>query len=170
MRRMLRGSPVNQSASSSPKPAFNLTFSVSPTTIMASQDLFAQLDSYNWDADQEYQLGLQRILQTAGPNAPIDDLTLKSKIFYFARKFGQAADYDKYKAHCSSKAQSEQDPTSSLTYAELVDYIKNGKTVPGIKDIPDTVLTGQGTQSIAAKRKKPWEKTDERHLEQTAIS
>ena len=36
--------------------------------------------------------------------------------------------------------------------------IAEGKPIPGIKDIPDTILEGQGTQSNASRRKKPWEK------------
>ena len=46
-------------------------------------------------------------------------------------------------------------PTS---FAQIVDLIKSGRDVPGIKEIPDTVLAGQGTTSSVAKRKKPWEK------------
>jgi hypothetical protein len=38
--------------------------------------------------------------------------------------------------------------------------IQSGKPVPGIKDIPPTVLEGQGTQSSAQRRKKPWEKDE----------
>jgi len=45
-----------------------------------------------------------------------------------------------------------------LSYQEVVELIQSGKPVPGIKDIPSTVLEGQGTQSTQARRKKPWEK------------
>ena len=44
------------------------------------------------------------------------------------------------------------------TFSQIVDLITTGQPVPGIKDIPDTVLAGQETQSTTAKRKKPWEK------------
>jgi uncharacterized protein DUF5572 len=57
----------------------------------------------------------------------------------------------------SSQISSDDDPPS-IPYAELVEMIQTGKPVPGIKDIPDTVLSGQGTQSVATKRRKPWEK------------
>ena len=33
-----------------------------------------------------------------------------------------------------------------------------GKPIPGIKDIPDTILEGQASENQAEKRKKPWEK------------
>ncbi|KAF2755199.1 hypothetical protein EJ05DRAFT_488727 [Pseudovirgaria hyperparasitica] len=48
-------------------------------------------------------------------------------------------------------------PTS---FAEIVELITSGKPIPGIKDIPPTVLEGQGTQAVKPRRKKPWEKDD----------
>lgn len=49
-------------------------------------------------------------------------------------------------------------PTS---FAQIVELISSGKPVPGIKEIPNTVLTGQGTQAAQARRKKPWEKNEQ---------
>ncbi|KAE9963946.1 hypothetical protein BLS_003102 [Venturia inaequalis] len=45
-----------------------------------------------------------------------------------------------------------------LNYQEIVDLIQSGKPIPGIKDIPDTVLAGQGTSATQSRRAKPWEK------------
>jgi hypothetical protein len=45
-----------------------------------------------------------------------------------------------------------------LSYQEIVDLIQSGKPIPGIKEIPDTVLAGQGTSSTQTRRAKPWEK------------
>ena len=45
-------------------------------------------------------------------------------------------------------------PTS---FAHIVELISSGKPIPGIKEIPDTVLSGQGTESKHERRKKPWE-------------
>lgn len=52
------------------------------------------------------------------------------------------------------------DSDPRLSYQEIVAMIKDGKEndLPGIKDIPDTVLEGQGTTSTQAQRRKPWEK------------
>lgn len=44
------------------------------------------------------------------------------------------------------------------SFAEICTLIAEGKPIPGIKDIPDTVLEGQATQSQVPRRKKPWEK------------
>ncbi|APA05614.1 hypothetical protein SS1G_02069 [Sclerotinia sclerotiorum 1980 UF-70] len=44
------------------------------------------------------------------------------------------------------------------SFAEIVALITAGGTIPGIRDIPDTVLTDQGTKPVARKRRKPWEK------------
>lgn len=46
------------------------------------------------------------------------------------------------------------------SFAEICDLIAEGKPIPGIKDIPDTILEGRQTESQAAKRKKPWERTE----------
>ncbi|KAF2734156.1 hypothetical protein EJ04DRAFT_543731 [Polyplosphaeria fusca] len=56
-------------------------------------------------------------------------------------------------------------PTS---FAHIVELVTTGQPIPGIKDIPNTVLTGQGTQPSRAKRKKPWEKDDPGPTEQGA--
>jgi hypothetical protein len=48
-------------------------------------------------------------------------------------------------------------PTS---FAHIVELITSGKPVPGIKEIPPTVLEGQGTEASKPKRKKPWEKDE----------
>ncbi|QDS76901.1 hypothetical protein FKW77_004071 [Venturia effusa] len=45
-----------------------------------------------------------------------------------------------------------------LNYQEIVDLIQSGKPIPGIKEIPDTVLEGQGTSATQIRRAKPWEK------------
>jgi hypothetical protein len=46
-------------------------------------------------------------------------------------------------------------PTS---FAHIVELLSSGQPIPGIKDIPDTILTGQGSTAAQSKRKKPWEK------------
>lgn len=49
-----------------------------------------------------------------------------------------------------------QEPT--LTYSEVMDYILQGKQIPGVKDIPDTTLGLEaGSEAKQPTRKKPWE-------------
>lgn len=48
-------------------------------------------------------------------------------------------------------------PTS---FSQLVELITSGELIPGIKEVPNTVLEGQASQPTTAKRKKPWEKDD----------
>lgn len=47
------------------------------------------------------------------------------------------------------------------SFAEICDMIAEGKPIPGIKDIPDTILEGQASESQTVVRKKPWEKSSE---------
>ncbi|KAF2243424.1 hypothetical protein BU26DRAFT_523736 [Trematosphaeria pertusa] len=46
-------------------------------------------------------------------------------------------------------------PTS---FAHIVELVTTGQPIPGIKEIPNTVLTGQSSQPTQSRRKKPWEK------------
>ncbi|KAJ4402408.1 hypothetical protein N0V91_007273 [Didymella pomorum] len=48
-------------------------------------------------------------------------------------------------------------PTS---FAHIVELITTGQPIPGIKEIPNTILEGQGTQAEKPKRRKPWEKEE----------
>ncbi|KAF1811020.1 hypothetical protein P152DRAFT_508324 [Eremomyces bilateralis CBS 781.70] len=61
-----------------------------------------------------------------------------------------------------SGAQDDSTPAGDAPYptsfSDIVELITSGKPIPGIKDIPDTILEGQGTQPSANRRKKPWEK------------
>ena len=45
-------------------------------------------------------------------------------------------------------------PTS---FSQIVDLITTGQPIPGVKEVPDTLLTGQESQATTAKRRKPWE-------------
>ncbi|KAB8301212.1 hypothetical protein EYC80_003101 [Monilinia laxa] len=57
-------------------------------------------------------------------------------------------------------ASTTTDQTTALyppSFAEIVAMIQAGTPIPGIRDIPDTVLTDQGTKPVARKRRKPWE-------------
>ena len=49
-------------------------------------------------------------------------------------------------------------PTS---FSQIVELITSGQPVPGIKDVPDTVLLGQESPAVIVKRKKPWEQGGE---------
>nr|POF17696.1 hypothetical protein CFP56_13108 [Quercus suber] len=44
------------------------------------------------------------------------------------------------------------------SFAEICEMIAEGKPIPGIKDIPNTILEGHASESQTATRKKPWEK------------
>ncbi|KAJ4289795.1 hypothetical protein N0V90_011126 [Kalmusia sp. IMI 367209] len=44
------------------------------------------------------------------------------------------------------------------TFAHIVELVSTGQPIPGIKEIPDTILTGQASQATQSKRRKPWER------------
>ncbi|KAL5333573.1 hypothetical protein BJX70DRAFT_392074 [Aspergillus crustosus] len=51
-----------------------------------------------------------------------------------------------------------QGPLYPTSFAHIVELITTSQHVPGIQQVPDTLLTGQGTQSVKPRRLKPWEK------------
>ena len=60
-----------------------------------------------------------------------------------------------------------QEPAYPSSFAHIVDLITTGQPVPGIEEIPDTVLTGHDTASAKPRRRKPWEKEEEEAEEMT---
>lgn len=116
-------------------------------------------------------------------------LTLRAKCYYYARKVGAAVDFDGYKRWVEINGR-DSDVTNGLgeqvaggalqqqedvsgggdggmgeapkpaSFAEICDMIAEGKPIPGIKDIPDTILEGQASENQTAARRKPWEKGD----------
>ncbi|OAL71329.1 hypothetical protein A7D00_4229 [Trichophyton violaceum] len=54
----------------------------------------------------------------------------------------------------------EGQPAYPSSFARIVELITTGQPIPGIQQIPDTVLTGQETASTAQRRQKPWEKDE----------
>ncbi|PNS20480.1 hypothetical protein CAC42_5930 [Sphaceloma murrayae] len=151
-------------------------------------DLFRDVDQYDWDNDQEFQGGLRAILGSANSPEQIAHLTLRARCFYYSRKFGTKVDFEGYQAYRRSHtsgtngtAPDVEQPSSDgilstasvetasnpgphgnaptpASFAEICQLIAEGKPIPGIKEIPDTVLEGQASASTAPKRKKPWER------------
>jgi hypothetical protein len=157
-------------------------------SFLESAFIFNQLDEYPWDSDEEFQGGLRAILGSVPDPAQVEHLTLRAKCYYYARKSGSKVDFEAYKRWVENGREAGQpDPLDSeppngtpaaqvsesqqtgsgvvgdapkpASFAEICELIAEGKPIPGIKDIPDTVLEGQSTTSQAAKRTKPWEKT-----------
>lgn len=50
-----------------------------------------------------------------------------------------------------------QEPVYPSSFAHIVELITTGQPIPGIQEIPDTVLTGHDTASAKPLRRKPWE-------------
>jgi hypothetical protein len=129
------------------------------------------------------QGGLSAILGSSTAPDQIQELTLRAQCFYLSRKKGTPIDFDAYKTYFTSKT---PPPTASVaptppvhtipaepqtqtilptkeapypqTFAEIVALITSGAPIPGIKEIPNTVLTNKATPAVEKKRRKPWEK------------
>ena len=108
-------------------------------------------------------------------------MTIRARCFYYARKKNIKIDYDPYKTHVHSKnsdsvlapsppapqpasspESADPNPAYPTSFADIVAMIQEGRPIPGIKDIPSTVLSDKATKPTVSRRKKPWEKDDER--------
>ncbi|CRG86713.1 hypothetical protein PISL3812_03723 [Talaromyces islandicus] len=61
----------------------------------------------------------------------------------------------------SSTNDKDAEPTYPSSFAHIVELITTGQPVPGIEEIPDTVLSGHEKPSKVERRRKPWEKLEE---------
>lgn len=114
------------------------------------------------------------------PPAEKQQLIDQAKLFFYCTKTGNILNLDEYYAWKRnnggkitfveesdevSAPEDGDDPNQeapySSNYQELVDLIVSGKPVPGIKQIPDTVLSDQGSKLEAKSRVKPWEQKAE---------
>ncbi|CAD0056781.1 unnamed protein product [Aureobasidium pullulans] len=139
--------------------------------------VFQKLDDYGWDNDNEFQTALASILRSASTPEQTAHLTIRARCYYYTRKFKTPVNFEAYQTWLRSKQQAGSEPPSQsnmsseathpsamgeapppASFAEICELIAAGKPIPGIKDIPDTILEGQGTQAQAPRRKKPWEK------------
>ncbi|KAJ6004841.1 hypothetical protein N7540_012640 [Penicillium herquei] len=111
-----------------------------------------------------------------------DDLVLQAKCFFFSRKENLPApiDFAAYKSWLVELSTSEpadsssrvnesnaapavpqsstgSEPVYPTSFAHIVELITTGQPIPGIEQIPDTVLTGHEITSEKPRRRKPWE-------------
>ncbi|GEQ66861.1 hypothetical protein JCM33374_g524 [Metschnikowia sp. JCM 33374] len=150
------------------------------------ENVYLEFSNYNWNSFKEFQEGLSEILQNhleslqerdpsvkTIPAAERQQLTDQAKSFFFCSSTGHILNLDEYYSwkrnnggkitlldEDNKEAANTDIPDApySSNYQELVDLIVSGKPVPGIKEIPDTVLSEQKSESRAEKRTKPWEK------------
>lgn len=91
------------------------------------------------------------------PPADMDQLELQTKCFVFCQETGHILELDEFKVWMERGGDVDEEPRTS--YEEIVDMIVNNKPVPGIKEIPSTVLDpNDAAQRSLPERKKPWEK------------
>ncbi|KAK4870380.1 hypothetical protein LT330_005434 [Penicillium expansum] len=117
-----------------------------------------------------------------------DDLVLQAKCFFFSRKenLTPAIDFAAFKSWLAGRATEPQglnntalqiseasdpgtsgpesstnpEPAYPSSFAHIVELITTGQPIPGIQDIPDTVLSGHDISSEKPRRRKPWEKDE----------
>lgn len=161
------------------------------------EKVYIEFDNYNWDSFKEFQEGLSEILEShleqlkesdpsvdRIPAPQKQQLIDQAKSFFFCSHTGNILNLDDFyawkrnnggkityvdetEAEATPRDVPDQVPYSN-NYQHVVDLIVSGKPVPGIKHIPDTVLTEQSSKSEAPIRRKPWE-TDKEALDATEL-
>ncbi len=63
----------------------------------------------------------------------------------------------------------DADASYPRSFAHIVNLIKSGEPIPGVKDIPSTVLEGHESHSTAAPRRKPWERSPQEGVQQAGV-
>jgi hypothetical protein len=66
------------------------------------------------------------------------------------RRFKTAFDFDAFLRY-------KETVPPRLSFKQVMALVEAGKPVPGIKQIPDIVLSGKESTAEQAPRKKPWE-------------
>ncbi|AOW00955.1 hypothetical protein B0I72DRAFT_136295 [Yarrowia lipolytica] len=133
------------------------------------------IETYNFDSDPEFNNGLNVLLANAGTTLEEEnkkeqesghksELIIKAKEFYLNRINSRQQQQGTTQTEAAASGEptiTYSDPplTKQLSYEELVDLISSGKEVPGIRQIPDTVLGHDASSAATTDRpKKPWEK------------
>ncbi|KAL4927820.1 DUF5572 domain-containing protein [Aspergillus undulatus] len=100
-------------------------------------------------------------LDVAGYKAWLEARPTHSTSFVGSREYGSIATSSSL---CGNRDQelstSPPEPTYPTSFAHIVELITTGQPVPGIQEIPDTLLTGQGAESAKPRRLKPWERQE----------
>ncbi|ORE13446.1 hypothetical protein CU097_008778 [Rhizopus azygosporus] len=124
------------------------------------QDSYKAFESYDFDNDEQFQLGIASLLASNQDNK--DQLILKAKLFYYS-KFFTPIQYDEYmkwkdenKKGLNLNTENTDKPIR-FTFQEIVDMIEKGIEIPGIKQIPNTLNDGTPSQPQMKARPKPWE-------------
>lgn len=58
----------------------------------------------------------------------------------------------------TTESAATSEPAYPTSFAHIVELITTGQPIPGIQQIPDTVLEGHDISSAEPRRRKPWEK------------
>ena len=68
-----------------------------------------------------------------------------------------SAGFKQSRSNSTSQSSGSEAPYP-ISFSEMVKLITTNQPILGVKEVPDTLLTGKGSQSTESERKKPWEK------------
>lgn len=127
---------------------------------------YQQFQKYDFENDGAFQQGLNTIMQNIqAAEQDQESVKLNAQLFYYNKHHGTQLDLQGYQSWRNNQESStnsgiSQDDQKALpnSYNDIVEMILSGKPIPGIKEIPNTVLGEEASsESSATERKKPWE-------------
>ncbi|RPA84730.1 hypothetical protein BJ508DRAFT_412483 [Ascobolus immersus RN42] len=141
---------------------------------------YAEFEAYDWAGDEEFQAGLNSILQSSPEGIDKESLKLQAQCFFWYKKTTQQISFEDYNNYLAGKngapesqpqqtsvqapqqAQDEaqapsENPPYPRSFAEIVELIQSGKPIPGIKQIPNKLNEEKPSEATREKRRKPWE-------------
>lgn len=156
-----------------------------PSLGPSQEQVYIDYLNYDWESFSEFQDGLKQILDnfleslkeqdpsvTSIPALDQQQLIDQAKSFFYCSHTGNILnldDFNQWKIQNGDKfikdkkvteidKEGDEEAPYSSNYQDVVNLIVSGKPVPGVKEIPDTVLTEQSSESNAEPRVKPWER------------
>lgn len=130
---------------------------------MTMTDAFQRIQDYDWQSDADYMKLHQVMQQQLGAEvAGTPQVEAQSRVMLAQKKWGLNINLDEYcdwiLSNTSIRADEKTGENYPSKYQHIVDLIMQGKPIPGVKQIPDTVLGHEASsRSDIGQRKKPWE-------------
>ncbi|KAI5800223.1 hypothetical protein DFH27DRAFT_73355 [Peziza echinospora] len=86
-----------------------------PSPAPASAAAFEAVLSYNWDADEEFQAGIQPILASLESPDRAAELTLQAKCYFYSRKTDIPIPFEQFKQYASARGLAEAEAHDAPT-------------------------------------------------------
>lgn len=115
---------------------------------------FERFAAYDWAGDEAFQEGVEAIQAECGEDDG-EQMVAQAQAFYYSQTV-EPISLDEYlRWRRRRKEEEEGKEAYPASFSHIVGLISNGQPIPGIRQIPPTLLD-TASQSQQAPRTKPW--------------